>query len=65
MLRLREAISRRNVLISALFTAYIAICLGLLLSGTGSVAVLASLPLLLVPPVGCLAYWLLWKEFHH
>ena len=24
----------------------------------------ALLPLLLVPPVGALAYWLVWKEFH-
>ncbi len=63
--RLRDVLLRRTFLITFLFTAYVALCLGLLLSGAGAVALLASLPLLLVPPVACLAYWLLWKEFHH
>lgn len=65
LLRLREVLGRRSVLITGLVVAYVALCIGLLLSGTGVVALLATLPLLLVPPVGCLAYWLLWKEFHH
>jgi len=65
ILRLRDGLCRRGVLITTLLAAYTALCLGLLLSGAGLVALLAALPLLLVPPVGCLAYWLLWKEFHH
>ena len=28
------------------------------------ITVFALLPLLLVPPVGLLVYWLVWKEFH-
>lgn len=63
--RLRDTVCRRWFLITTLIAAYVAICLVLLLSGTGAVALLATLPLLLVPPVGCLAYWLLWKEYHH
>jgi hypothetical protein len=65
IVRLRDTIRRRSFLVTTLFSAYAALCLGLLLSGAGAVALLAALPLLLVPPVGCLAYWLLWKEFHH
>lgn len=65
ILRLRDALLRRSVVITALVAAYAALCVGLLLSGAGAVALLAALPLLLVPPLGCLAYWLLWKEFHH
>jgi hypothetical protein len=64
-LRLRRAFASRSFLITALFSAYAVICLSLLLSGMGAVALLAVLPLLLVPPIGALAYWLLWKEFHH
>lgn len=63
--RLLDAIRRRSFVISALVCAYAFVCVGLLLSGTGAVALLAALPLLLVPPVALLAYWLLWKEFHH
>lgn len=65
MRRLRDTMRRRWFLITTLIAAYVAICLVLLLSGTGAVALLATLPLLLVPPVGGLAYWLLWKEYHH
>lgn len=65
VLRLRQQLGRRSFLITALFTAYALICFSLLLSGMGAVALLAVLPLLLVPPIGALAYWLLWKEFHH
>ena len=28
------------------------------------ISVFALLPLLLVPPVGLLVYWLVWREFH-
>lgn len=65
MRRLGHTVRRRWFLITTLIAAYVAICLVLLLSGTGAVALLATLPLLLVPPVGGLAYWLLWKEYHH
>ena len=35
-----------------------------LLIGEALLTVFALLPLLLVPPVGYLVYWLVWKEFH-
>ena len=35
-----------------------------LLAGEPLLSVFAVLPLVLVPPVGYLVYWLVWKEFH-
>ena len=35
-----------------------------LLVGQPVITVFALMPLLLVPPVGWLVYWLVWKEFH-
>ena len=35
-----------------------------LLAGEPLLSAFAVLPLLLVPPVGYLVYWLVWKEFH-
>ena len=35
-----------------------------LLIGEALLTVFAILPLVLVPPVGYLVYWLVWKEFH-
>lgn len=35
-----------------------------LLIGEPLMTVFAVLPLILVPPVGYLVYWLIWKEFH-
>ena len=35
-----------------------------LLLGQPLLTVFALLPLCLVPPVGLLIYWLVWKEFH-
>ena len=35
-----------------------------LLVGQPVITVFALMPLLLVPPVGLMVYWLVWKEFH-
>jgi len=35
-----------------------------LLVGQPVITVFALMPILLVPPVGLLVYWLVWKEFH-
>ena len=71
--RHRQALQRKRLLswfrghrqrIGLITTLYLLIwCLPLLL---GQVLITASalLPLLLVPPVGWLVYWLMWKEFH-
>ena len=36
-----------------------------LLAGEHLLTAFALLPLVLVPPVGYLVYWLVWKEFHN
>ena len=43
---------------------YVVIWLLPLLVGQPLITVFALLPLVLVPPVGILIYWLVWKEFH-
>ncbi len=62
--RLRQTLTSRAVLLGAILLLYLAFCLGLLLWGPLRVSLLAFLPLLLGPPVGYLAYWLVWQEFH-
>jgi len=51
----------RVIIVSGL---YVLIWLIPLIFGQVLVTVFALLPLLLVPPVGLLVYWLVWKEFH-
>ena len=43
---------------------YVLIWLIPLVLGQVLITVFALLPLLLVPPVGLLVYWLVWREFH-
>ena len=43
---------------------YLAIWSIPLLFGQSLITVFALLPLLVVPPVGWLIYWLVWREFH-
>ena len=43
---------------------YLAIWSIPLLFGQSLITIFAVLPLLVVPPVGCLIYWLVWREFH-
>ena len=67
ILRLRRTIARlqgkreRLVLVTSI---YVVIWLIPLLVGQPLITVFALLPLVLVPPVGILIYWLVWKEFH-
>jgi len=51
----------RVVVVSGL---YVLIWLIPLAFGQVLITVFALLPLLLVPPVGLLVYWLVWREFH-
>lgn len=62
--RLRNRLISRPGRIAIAVVAYGAICLLLLLWAGPSVALLGLLPLLLVPPLGYLTYWLVWNEFH-
>ena len=50
--------------LSLVLTFYLMIwCIPLAL-GQPLITVFALLPLLVVPPVGLLVYWLVWREFH-
>jgi len=57
-------LQRRQLIVSAL-AFYLLLCLVPFLLGVPALALMALLPVLLVPPVGYLVYWLVWKEFHH
>ena len=63
--RLREQLSRRRSQIIALVLIYALLCGLLLILAGASLLVLAVLPLLLLPALAGLTWWLTWKEFHH
>lgn len=54
---------RQRILLS--LGVYLILCLLPLGFGMAPATIVALLPLALVPPVGYLVYWLVWKEFHH
>lgn len=64
LLRLREWWERRSSRSLVMLLIYLAFCLGLLVVAQPHLALTAALPLLLVPPLAALSYWLLWHEFH-
>ena len=53
---------RQRVILTVLI--YLVIWSMPLLVGQPVITVFALMPLLLVPPVGLMVYWLVWKEFH-
>ena len=55
---------RRRQRIAIAIAIYVLLWLIPLLVGQVLITSFALLPLLLVPPVGILVYWLVWKEFH-
>lgn len=63
--RWQQCLARRRNQISFLVGIYATLCAIPLLVGINSLALLAGLPLLLLPALGYLIYWLIWKEFHH
>jgi hypothetical protein len=63
--RWQQRFQKRPVRIAILVGLYAALCTFPLLMGVQSLAMLAVLPLLLLPALGYLVYWLTWKEFHH
>ena len=62
--RLRAWLLQRRQLIAVAIAVYVLLCAVPLLLGLPGLTGVALLPLLLVPPVGWLIYWLVWKEFH-
>ncbi len=63
--RWRAWLMERRQLIVLAVGFYLILCTLPLLFGLPALAGVALLPLILVPPVGFLVYWLVWKEFHH
>lgn len=63
--RLRAWLQQRRQRLGMALAFYLGLCMLPLLAGLPLLGVAALLPLLLVPPVGVLVYWLVWKEFHH
>ena len=57
-------LKQKRQLIGVVLLAYILMWSVPLLIGKPLMTVFAFLPLVLVPPVGYLVYWLVWKEFH-
>ncbi len=62
--RLQARLQGRRERVVIITGVYVLIWLIPLLFGQVLITVFALLPLLLVPPVGLLVYWLVWKEFH-
>jgi hypothetical protein len=63
-LRWKERLRQRWLAITIAFLAYGLVLLWLLLHLPPVVTLLALAPMLLLPLLGYLTYWLLWKEFH-
>ena len=62
--RLLSHFQRRRERVILVTTIYVVTWLIPLLLGQALISVFALMPLLLVPPVGLLMYWLIWQEFH-
>ena len=63
-LHLKAWLGIRNNRIKLLLGFYLLLCLVPLGLGLFTLVAFAIMPLLLVPPVALLIYWLVWKEFH-
>ena len=63
--RLKAFLALRRSRIIILVAFYVLLCSLPVLLGGASLAMLAILPLLLLPALAGLAWWLTWKEFHH
>lgn len=62
--RLRSWLGKRRQRVTLTLVVYLLVWSLPLLVGQPVITVFALMPLLLVPPVGWLVYWLVWKEFH-
>jgi hypothetical protein len=63
-LRLREWLKRRGTRIRLAVLVYVLLCVLPLLIGQPHLTMFALLPVLLVPPVGYMAYLLAWHDYH-
>ena len=63
--RLVELLAHRRSRILGLVAIYVLFCSLPIVLGGASLSALALLPLLLLPALAGLTWWLTWKEFHH
>ena len=62
--RILAWLKRKPQRIGITVITYLLLCSLPLLKGLPLISLVALLPLMLVPPVGVLVYWLVWQEFH-
>ena len=62
--RLGRRLTSRPSLLLLLLLLLLAGSAGLAAAGAGGLALALLLPLLLLPPLAALSYWLTWREFH-
>jgi hypothetical protein len=61
---LRQRFSQRRNLIATITLLYLLVCLIPLLYGASTITILALLPVLLMPALLSMIWWLAWKEYH-
>lgn len=62
---LRANLSTQRMKVAVTLLAYGGITLVIASSGVGAMGALTLVPLLVLPALAGLAWWLTWKEFHH
>ncbi len=62
--KIQEFLKSERAKLIFLASIYALLLFLLAFSGLGPLAGLALLPLLLIPALAYLAYWLIWQEFH-
>ena len=62
--KIQEFLGSEKAKLIALALIYAVIFLSIAFSGLGALVGLALLPLILIPALAYLAYWLIWQEFH-
>ena len=62
--RLGQRVSSRPSQLLLLLLLLLAAAIGMAAAGAGGMGLALLLPLLLLPPLAALSYWLTWREFH-
>jgi hypothetical protein len=61
----RELLGKRKNLIVTITVCYFILCLVPIVFGARILSLLALVPLIFLPALLCLIWWLAWNEFHH
>ena len=64
-LRARNWISSRNGSLCLLLIINAGFLIGIAANGVGTLTLVALLPLVILPSLAAVSWWLAWKEFHH